>query len=71
MRYVEANGARLSSIGLGCWQFGSHDWGYGKEYGDTVAVPLVHYALTGWTEGGWRAIRWWRRGCVRCWRETT
>ncbi|HEY3723893.1 MAG TPA: aldo/keto reductase [Acidimicrobiia bacterium] len=45
MRYVEAGGARVSSIGLGCWQFGSHDWGYGKEYGDTVAVPLVHYAL--------------------------
>jgi aryl-alcohol dehydrogenase-like predicted oxidoreductase len=35
----------VSSIGLGCWQFGSRDWGYGKEYGDTVAVPLVHYAL--------------------------
>jgi aryl-alcohol dehydrogenase-like predicted oxidoreductase len=45
VRYVEAGGARVSSIGLGCWQFGSHDWGYGKEYGDTVAVPLVHYAL--------------------------
>jgi aryl-alcohol dehydrogenase-like predicted oxidoreductase len=45
MRYVEANGARVSSIGLGCWQFGSSDWGYGKEYGDTIAVPLVHYAL--------------------------
>jgi aryl-alcohol dehydrogenase-like predicted oxidoreductase len=45
VRYVEANGARVSSIGLGCWQFGSSDWGYGKEYGDTIAVPLVHYAL--------------------------
>jgi aryl-alcohol dehydrogenase-like predicted oxidoreductase len=45
VRYVEAGGARISSIGLGCWQFGSSDWGYGKEYGDTVAVPLVHYAL--------------------------
>jgi aryl-alcohol dehydrogenase-like predicted oxidoreductase len=45
MRYVEANGARVSSIGLGCWQFGSSDWGYGKEYGDTIAVPLVHFAL--------------------------
>lgn len=45
MRYVEAGGVRVSSIGLGCWQFGSSDWGYGKDYGDTVAVPLVHYAL--------------------------
>jgi aryl-alcohol dehydrogenase-like predicted oxidoreductase len=45
VRYVEANGVRISSIGLGCWQFGSHDWGYGKEYGDTVATELVHYAL--------------------------
>ena len=45
MRYVEAGGARVSSIGLGCWQFGSKDWGYGKEYGDTVAGELVHDAL--------------------------
>ncbi len=45
MRYVEAGGVRVSSIGLGCWQFGSHDWGYGKEYGDTIAVELVHWAL--------------------------
>lgn len=45
MRYVEAGGVRVSSIGLGCWQFGSRDWGYGKEYGDTVAVELVHWAL--------------------------
>ncbi|MGZ6968338.1 MAG: aldo/keto reductase, partial [Acidimicrobiia bacterium] len=45
MRYVEAGGERVSSIGLGCWQFGSHDWGYGKEYGDTVAIELVHFAL--------------------------
>jgi aryl-alcohol dehydrogenase-like predicted oxidoreductase len=45
VRYVEAGGARVSSIGLGCWQFGSKDWGYGKEYGDTVAGELVHYAL--------------------------
>ncbi len=45
MRYVEAGGVRLSSIGLGCWQFGSRDWGYGKSYGDTTAVDLVHWAL--------------------------
>ena len=45
VRYVEAGGVRVSAIGLGCWQFGSTDWGYGKEYGDTVAVELVHRAL--------------------------
>jgi aryl-alcohol dehydrogenase-like predicted oxidoreductase len=45
MRYTEAGGVRLSSIGLGCWQFGSRDWGYGKDYGDTTAIDLVHGAL--------------------------
>jgi len=45
MRHVEAGGLRLSTIGLGCWQFGSRDWGYGKTYGETTAVELVHGAL--------------------------
>jgi aryl-alcohol dehydrogenase-like predicted oxidoreductase len=45
MRYVEAAGLRLSAIGLGCWQFGSRDWGYGKGYGETTAVELVHRSL--------------------------
>lgn len=45
MKYVEAAGLRLSAIGLGCWQFGSRDWGYGKSYGETTAVALVHRAL--------------------------
>ena len=45
MKYVEAAGLRLSAIGLGCWQFGSRDWGYGKAYGETTAVQLVHRAL--------------------------
>jgi aryl-alcohol dehydrogenase-like predicted oxidoreductase len=45
MKYCEAAGLRLSSVGLGCWQFGSRDWGYGKEYGETTAVDLVHRAL--------------------------
>ncbi|MCU0271156.1 MAG: aldo/keto reductase [Acidimicrobiales bacterium] len=45
MRYVEVNGVPLSAIGLGCWQFGSRDWGYGKSYGDTTAVELVHRSL--------------------------
>ena len=45
MKYSEAAGLRLSSIGLGCWQFGSSDWGYGKRYGETTAIELVHRAL--------------------------
>ncbi len=45
MRFVEVNGVRLSSIGVGCWQFGSSDWGYGKDYGDRTAVDIVHRAL--------------------------
>ena len=45
MRYVEVNGVRLSAIGVGCWQFGSSDWGYGKSYGDSTAVDIVHRAL--------------------------
>ncbi|MBM3658788.1 MAG: aldo/keto reductase [Actinobacteria bacterium] len=45
MKYVEAGGVRVSAIGVGCWQFGSKDWGYGKEYGETTAVDIVHTAL--------------------------
>jgi aryl-alcohol dehydrogenase-like predicted oxidoreductase len=45
MKYVEAAGLRLSAIGLGCWQFGSRDWGYGKGYGETTALELVHRSL--------------------------
>ena len=45
MKHVDAAGVHLSAIGLGCWQFGSRDWGYGKRYGETTAVQLVHRAL--------------------------
>jgi aryl-alcohol dehydrogenase-like predicted oxidoreductase len=45
VKYVEAGGVRLSAIGLGCWQFGSRDWGYGRGYADETAVDLVHAAL--------------------------
>ena len=45
MKHVEVAGVRVSAIGLGCWQFGSRDWGYGKTYGDVTAVELVHTAL--------------------------
>ena len=45
MRYVEVAGVRLSAVGVGCWQFGSRDWGYGKEYGDEVAGRILERAL--------------------------
>ncbi len=45
MRYVEISGARISVIGLGTWQFGSREWGYGPEYANKTAIELVHRAL--------------------------
>ncbi|MEX0874456.1 MAG: aldo/keto reductase [Actinomycetota bacterium] len=45
MRFVEAGGARLSVIGLGCWQFGSWDWGYGNDYAQTTSIEITNRAL--------------------------
>lgn len=45
MRYLEQQGAKLSVIGLGTWQFGSREWGYGRDYADKEAVEIVHRAL--------------------------
>ena len=45
MRYIEVNGVRLSVIGLGTWQFGSKDWGYGTDYAQNEAGPIVNRAL--------------------------
>lgn len=45
MKYLEASGARVSRIGLGCWQFGSKDWGYGRQYAHETALEIVHAAL--------------------------
>lgn len=45
MRYVEVAGVRLSVVGVGCWQFGSRDWGYGNEYSDQVAGRILERAL--------------------------
>ena len=35
----------MSAVGLGCWQFGSMEWGYGKEYLEKDAIDIVHRAL--------------------------
>ena len=45
MRYVEADGLRVSAIGLGTWQFGSREWGYGHEYAHEVAPALLRQAI--------------------------
>ncbi len=45
MRYIEVNGVRLSVIGLGTWQFGSKDWGYGSDYADVEAGRILQRAL--------------------------
>ena len=45
MRYVETNGLRASAIGLGTWQFGSREWGYGDTYARVEAPAIVRRAL--------------------------
>jgi aryl-alcohol dehydrogenase-like predicted oxidoreductase len=45
MRYIEVNGARLSVIGLGTWQFGSKEWGYGDDYAQTESGKILERAL--------------------------
>jgi aryl-alcohol dehydrogenase-like predicted oxidoreductase len=45
VRFVEAGGVRLSAIGLGTWQFGSREWGYGRDFESRIAVPIVRRAL--------------------------
>src|SRR3954452_1687125 len=45
MRFIDVQGARLSAIGLGTWQFGSKDWNYGSEYANNEAAQIVERAL--------------------------
>src|SRR5579859_2683644 len=45
MRYVEVGGVRLSAVGLGTWQFGSREWGYGTDYAEREAVEITRRAL--------------------------
>src|SRR5260221_10050153 len=45
MRHIEAGGVRLSVIGLGTWQFGSREWGYGDDYAQGEAVRITQRAL--------------------------
>jgi aryl-alcohol dehydrogenase-like predicted oxidoreductase len=45
MRTIEIDGLRTSRIGLGTWQFGSREWGYGETYARETAPALLRRAL--------------------------
>jgi aryl-alcohol dehydrogenase-like predicted oxidoreductase len=46
MRYLNGDTTKkVSKIGLGTWQFGSNEWGYGQPYADTEATAIVRRAL--------------------------
>jgi aryl-alcohol dehydrogenase-like predicted oxidoreductase len=46
MRYMGLDTAKkISKIGLGTWQFGSDEWGYGQEYSERVAYAIVRRAV--------------------------
>src|ERR1700759_462008 len=49
MRYLSAgtgpDTTRISRIGLGAWQFGSAEWGYGRDYAEQDAHAIVRRAL--------------------------
>jgi len=45
VRFVEAGGLRISVVGLGTWQFGAREWGYGQDYASRVAPAIVERAL--------------------------
>lgn len=46
MKYLEVDGVgKVSRIGLGTWQFGSREWGYGDSYATGGARDIVARAL--------------------------
>jgi aryl-alcohol dehydrogenase-like predicted oxidoreductase len=48
MRYLSTvtdNGTKMSRIGLGTWQFGSREWGYGTSYAGQGASVIVRRAI--------------------------
>jgi aryl-alcohol dehydrogenase-like predicted oxidoreductase len=46
MKYLDVDGVgRVSRIGLGTWQFGSGEWGYGDDYAAVGARDIVQRAL--------------------------
>lgn len=45
MRYLDLDGRQLSVVGLGCWQFGEKQWGYGTEYSQADSLAVLQRAL--------------------------
>ena len=46
MRHIDVEGiGRVSRIGLGTWQFGAREWGYGDSYASGAARDIVQRAL--------------------------
>ena len=41
MKFLEVAGVRLSAVGLGTWQFGSREWGYGPVYASGIAPEVL------------------------------
>ncbi|SDY15587.1 Predicted oxidoreductase [Modestobacter sp. DSM 44400] len=45
MRFLEVDGlGQVSRVGLGTWQFGSREWGYGSDYAEGPAGDIVRRA---------------------------
>ena len=46
MRYLDVDTTpKISKIGLGAWQFGTREWGYGEGYAEREAEAIVHRAI--------------------------
>src|SRR5262245_18586902 len=46
MEYLDVDGiGRVTRIGVGTWQFGSREWGYGDSYATGVPRDIVQRAL--------------------------
>jgi aryl-alcohol dehydrogenase-like predicted oxidoreductase len=46
MRYLDVDTTpKISKIGLGAWQFGTREWGYGQGYAEREAAAIVHRAI--------------------------
>ena len=46
MRYLDVDTApKISKIGLGAWQFGTREWGYGDAYAERTSAAIVNRAI--------------------------